>query len=182
MENKTKKTFLIDLPKDGDEVGIGLTHKQAWLETYLSPENGITKDVINNLVGFVVGEGGDAYRRNVFNESRITPEKILYRVVKNNNGKVVGFMHCSKEETHNELGAIYLLNEAKGFGVGGELMEEFLDWADKRKPCQLEVFALNEKALGFYNKYGFLKTDKPAEKFKGKLDVITMARPAECKD
>lgn len=180
MENQMEKvSFLIDSPRDGDEVGVGSMHKQAWVETYLNPEEGITEEVINDLIGHVAEEEGNAYRRNIFAESRIAPEKILYRVIKNNEGKVVGFMHCTKEEAYNELGGLYLLDKAKGAGVGRRLMEEFLAWADKGKPCQLEVFATNEKAIGFYTKYGFKKTDKPAEHYKDKLDLVVMVRPPE---
>lgn len=178
MENNIEKLlFSIEAPKNGDEVGVGTMHKQAWTETYLNPEDDITKEVIDDLIGHVSGEGGNDYRRKIFAEARISPEKILYRVIKNNNGKIVGFMHCTKEEAYNELGGLYLLDEAKGTGVGGKLMEEFLAWADKGKPCQLEVFATNEKAIGFYTKYGFVKTDKPTEHYKDKLELIIMVRP-----
>lgn len=103
MENNIEKfSFLIKSPNDGDEVGVGLAHKQAWVETYLNPEQGITEEVINNLIGHVAEEEGNEYRRNIFAELRKVPEKILYRVVKNNSGKIVGFMHCTKDETYNE--------------------------------------------------------------------------------
>lgn len=180
MENNIEKlSFSINAPKDGDEVGIGLAHKQAWLETYLNPEKGITEEVINDLIGHVAEEEGSDYRRNVFAEARLSPEKILYRVIKNNNGKVVGFMHCTKEEEYNELGGLYLLNEAKGSGTGGKLMEEFLSWADKSKPCQLEVYKNNLHAIGFYEKYGFVITDKSSVRTKEKLDPFIMVRPVE---
>lgn len=80
---------------------------------------------------------------------------------------------------HITSGGLYLLNEAKGLGVGGKLMEEFLAWADKSKPCQLGAFASNEKAIGFYAKYGFVKTNKAVGRYKDTLDHIIMVRPAE---
>ena len=180
--NIEKLSFTIETPKEGDEVGIGQAHKQAWSETYMNPKDGITEEVINDLIGHVAEEEGNDYRKNIFNEASVAPEKILYRVIKNNNGKIVGFMHCTKEEEYNELGGLYLLDEAKGAGLGGRLMEEFLAWADNGRPCQLEVFASNENAIGFYTKYGFKKTDKPAEHWKGKLDLIVMVRPVESID
>lgn len=180
MENQIEKLlFSIESPNPGDEVGIGVAHKQAWLETYLNPNEGITEEVIDELIGHVATEEGDNYRKNIFAEALVSPEKILYRVIKNSSGKIVGFMHCTKEEEYNELGGIYLLNEAKGSGVGKKLMEEFLVWADKDKPCQLEVFSSNENAIGFYEKYGFKKTNKPQQSYKDKLSFIVMERPAE---
>lgn len=174
-----KLSFSIESPNAGDEVGVGTMHKQAWTETYLNPDEGITKEVIDELIGHVATDKGINYRKNIFAEALASPEKILYRVIKNSNGKVVGFMHCTKEEAYNELGGLYLLDEAKGTGVGGKLMEEFLAWADKDKPCQLEVFATNANAIGFYEKYGFKKTDKPQQNYKDKLSFIVMERPSE---
>ena len=43
----------------------------------------------------------------------------------------------------------------------------------------LEVFSFNDRALGFYAKYGFVKTDKPAQMWKDKLPFIEMVRPAD---
>lgn len=180
MENQMEKlSFSIESPNAGDEVGIGVAHKQAWLETYLNPDEGITEEVIDELIGHVATDKGINYRKNIFAEALVSPEKILYRVIKNSNGKIVGFMHCTKEEEYNELGGIYLLNEAKGSGIGGKLMKEFLAWSDKDKPCQLEVFASNENAIEFYARYGFKITDTPAQKYKDKLSLVVMVRPSE---
>lgn len=110
-------------------------------------------------------------------ESLKNPDIVLYRVVKNNNGDIVGFVHGSKNDNYNELDGVYLLDEVKGSGVGGKLMEEFLSWSDNTKPSHLDVFSFNDKAIGFYNKYGFVKTDKPTQLYKGRLPYIEMIRP-----
>ena len=127
MENNPEKpTFTITSPQEGDDVAVGIAHKQAWLETYLNPDKGITEEVVDNLIGFVAEEGGAEYRREVFKEAESNPDKILYRVIRNSEGKVIGFMHCEKDEKYNELGGLYLLNEAKGEGVGDKLIQEFI--------------------------------------------------------
>lgn len=134
--------------------------------------------MIDELIGHVALEEGNDYRKNIFSEAVASPDKILYRVVKNRSGEIVGFMHCTKGDEYNELGGLYLLKEAKGSGIGGKLMEEFLSWADKNKPCQLGVFSLNENAIGFYARYGFIKSNKPLTPHKGKLEQMIMVRPA----
>lgn len=183
MEPNTKKTpaFKIENPKEGDDVAVGIMHLQSWKESYMDLEKGITEEVINELRGNTATEEGNEFRKKTFAEALEHPDKVLYRVVKNQNGDVVGFMHCSQRETYNELEGIYLLDQAKGLGIGGKLMKEFLAWADKNKPSMLEVFLTNEKALGFYKKYGFSKTQKPPQLYKGKLEYVEMIRPADTK-
>ncbi len=65
------------------------------------------------------------------------------------------------------------MNTQKGFA------HEFLKWADKSKPSYLKVFSFNEKALGFYTKYGFAKTDNPPGLWRDKLPFVEMIRPAD---
>ncbi len=171
--------FKIENPKEGDEAAIGVMHLQSWRESYMDPERGVTEELINELRGNAVTEEGNEFRRKTFAEAVAHPDTLLYRVVRNENGDIVGFMHCTKKEAYNELDAIYLLDEAKGSGTGGKLMEEFLAWADKNKPSLLEVFSANQKALGFYERYGFKQTDKAPQLYKGKLEYVEMVRPAE---
>ncbi len=177
MEKKSK--FFIAQPIAGDEVLIGLMHKQAWLETYLDEEHGITEGVINEEISFVATPDGDLFRKNVFTEAQSHPDKILYRVARNQDGKVVGFIHCTKDDAQNEIEGIYLLNEAKGFGVGSRLMNEFLVWADKTKQCFLKVFTANKSAIRFYKKYGFEISYEPPELIGKKFAFVEMTRPAE---
>ncbi len=171
--------FTIELPKEGDEREIGPMHVQSWKESYLNPELGLTEESIDDMVGYLATDL--EYRKNTIIEALAHPDKVLYRVVKNNNNKIVGFLHCIKNEEFNEFGGIYLLDEAKGSGIGGRLMDEFLAWADKDKPSQLDVFSFNDRAIGYYAKYGFVKTDKPVQFYQDKLPYIEMIRSAEYK-
>jgi len=183
MENQMEKNkFAITPPKEGDDVLVGLAHKQAWLETYFDPDNGITENEIENLIGHVAEESGAEYRRNVFKEAELNPDKILYKVIRSDDGRVVGFMHCFKDEKYNQLGGLYILNEVKGQGVGDRLMQEFLDWSDKSKPCHLGVFATNERAIRFYEKYGFQKIDPAEPLYKETIPHIEMLKPVENKN
>lgn len=173
----TQPTFKIEAPKIGDEIPLAPMHIKAWKETYVTPESGLTEEMVDELLGHMLADTG--FRKNTISESLEKPDKVLYRVIRNGNGEIVGFMHGSKNEETNELEGIYLLDEAKGSGTGGKLMEEFLAWIDKTKPTRLEVFSFNDRALGFYTKFGFVKTDTPTQMWKGVLPFIEMVRPAD---
>ncbi len=170
-------TFKIEAPSVGDENGLAPMHIQAWKETYVTPESGLTVEMVDEMLGRMLTNTD--FRKNTIIESLENPDKVLYRVVRNSKDEIVGFMHGSKNEEFNELEAIYLLDEVKGLGVGGKLMEEFLSWTDKNKPSHLEVFSFNDGAIGFYTKYGFAKTDKPIQIWKEKLPFMEMVRPAD---
>ena len=166
--------FKIELPKVGDETELALMHIQAWKDAYVVPESGLTEESIDKQLAHLLTD--TTFRKNTIIGSLEKPDLVLYRVVKNSNSEIVGFMHGSKHEAFTELDAIYLLNEAKGTGVGGRLIEEFLKWADADKPCRLEVFSFNDSTIGFYIRYGFEKTDKEMPLFRG-MPVTEMIRP-----
>ncbi len=179
MEGYMEKqpSFKIELPKVGDEVSLAAMHIKSWKETYVNPESGLTEEMVDEMRGHMLTNTDS--RKNTISESLENPDRVLYKVVKNSKSEIVGFMHGSKNEEFNELEAIYLLDEVKGSGTGGKLMEEFLVWIDKDKPSRLEVFTFNEKALGFYTKYGFIKTEKPIQLWEDKLPFTEMVRPAD---
>ena len=154
-----KSAFTIELPKIGDEAPLAPMHIRAWKETYITPESGVTEKMVDEMIGHLLTNTD--FRKDTIVAALANPDLILYRVVKNIHGDIVGFMHAHKEAEFTELDAIYLLNEAKGTGIGTRLMEEFLSWSDKSKPCFLEVFSFNDHALEFYKKHGFVKTEKP---------------------
>jgi GNAT superfamily N-acetyltransferase len=172
-----QSTFKIDMPKLGDEIGLAPMHIQSWKETYVTPESCLTEEMVDEKLGHMLTN--TEFRKNTISESLENPSKVFYRVIRNNKNKIAGFFHGSKNEEFNELDGIYLLDEVKGSGISGKLMEEFLDWIDKSKPTRLEVFSFNERALNYYKKYGFVKTDKPVQIWKDILPYIEIIRPAD---
>jgi len=179
MSEKIEKqpSFKIEPPQQGDEAAIASMHVQSWKETYITPESGLTDEMVDEFLTPMMRNYDR--RRKTIAEALANPELVLYRVVKNDKGEIVGFMHASKQDDLNKLEGIYLLNEVKGAGVGDELVSEFLAWADKTKPSQLQVFSFNHRAINFYNKYGFMKVDDSLKFYKDKLPYFDMIRPAE---
>lgn len=179
MENYTEKEplFKIELPKVGDELALAPMHIKAWKETYVVPESGLTEEKVDELLQHLLTNTD--FRKNTINEALTNPNKVLYRVIKNAEGKIVGFFHCEKTDTTNEVEGIYLLNEAKGSGIGTKLMEEFFVWSDMDKPTHLEVFSFNSTAIDFYKKFGFVEVEGSTKLYKDKLPFIEMVRKAE---
>lgn len=169
--------FKIEGPQIGEELAIASMHIKAWKESYVTPESGLTNEEIDELLAHFLTD--TSFRKNTIVEAIAEPDRVFYRVIKNNQDEIVGFFHGSKKEDCNELEAIYLLNEAKGSGTGAKLMKEFLAWIDKSKPTRLEVFSFNKRAIGLYTKYGFVRTERQTQMWRDGLPYIEMIRPAE---
>jgi len=62
-----------------------------------------------------------------------------------------------------ELQKLYLLVEARGFGIGKLLLEKCLEFAKNAlyKKCYLETFPNMHSAINLYLKYGFFKLNSP---------------------
>lgn len=170
--------YSIEAPRPGDDVLIGKMHLQSWHETYRDDDAGITPDIIDALRGGITSEESNAIRRSIFADATVEPNRVLYKVVRRGD-EVVGFLHGVRHEDANELDAIYILDEAKGSGIGAQLMDIFLAWSDKTKPTYLDVFSSNARAQAFYERYGFTKSDAPEQLYKEKMPFIRMTRPAE---
>jgi RimJ/RimL family protein N-acetyltransferase len=87
------------------------------------------------------------------------------------NGRIVGFSRCEgnrlKRMSHKVEFGVCVLKDFWGYGIGTNLLEETIKWADTNeiKKITLNVLEINEKAIMLYKKYGFevegvLKKDK----------------------
>lgn len=91
--------------------------------------------------------------------------KAVYFVVENN-GKIVGGAGVSKlaatEENICELQKMYILNEARGNGLGNKLIQLCLDKAKEfgYEKCYLETLPTMKVAQHLYQKLGFEYLDK----------------------
>ena len=50
MSVETEPTFKIELPKVGDELALAPMHIQAWKETYVLQESGLTEEKVDELL------------------------------------------------------------------------------------------------------------------------------------
>lgn len=158
---------------------IGPIHLNAWHQSYINSDYGIDSEFIDEIMGKVATKEGTKFRRKRIAEAKATPDKIIYKVVKDHEGKVVGFFIAEKQDKFNELQAIYLLDSAKGSGVAHELMEEFLGWLDPTKPSKLQAAAYNKRAIKYYERYGFKVTKKKLPLHHDRMPLAEMVRKAD---
>ena len=60
-----------------------------------------------------------------------------------------------KQEGKGVIGAIYVLSEAQGKGVGRKLIDKAVEFLGRDRPITLEVASYNENAIAFYKHLGF---------------------------
>jgi ribosomal protein S18 acetylase RimI-like enzyme len=86
-------------------------------------------------------------------------------------GRIVGFSRCEgnplKRLSHKVEFGVCVLKEFWGYGIGTNLLNDSIIWADTNeiKKITLNVLETNEKAIMLYKRYGFevegvLKKDK----------------------
>lgn len=119
----------------------GYVHWKTWQDTYskLMPKEYLDNITLEKCVAM-------AHRWN--------ENTLLLKA----NSKVVGFS-CFGEskdtESANEIIALYLLQEYHGLKLGYSLLNATLEKLPKDKKTVLWVLDGNEKAIGFYKRFGF---------------------------
>ena len=67
-------------------------------------------------------------------------------------GRIVGFGCWTPD---GEISALYILQEAQGYGIGRRLLEAMLERLSDCEQVRLEVLEGNDRAIGFYEHMGF---------------------------
>ena len=136
--------FLIKKLDSKEEIkGKGFVHYKSWHETY---------------TGLVSSE----YMEKLTLEKCV---EIAYRwtdniIIAKDGDKVIGFVSYGAYRDnslfgHGEVFAIYVLEEYQGKKVGYELMNAALDKLTDYEKIAVWVLKGNDKAIHFYQKYGF---------------------------
>jgi len=104
------------------------------------------------------------------------------------NGRIVGSLdfHGSHRMQQRHLGvfAVSVASSHRGQGIGSKLIQFMLDWAANNKitRIELEVFAINTRAIKLYQRLGFKQEGvrTGAVLIAGSpVDIILMARRAD---
>lgn len=111
---------------------------------------------------------GTAYEDKSLDElhASYTDSKSIYFVVENNK-KVIGGAGIAPLEGQDgkvcELQKMYVLQEARGKGVGALLMDKCLDFARSKtfEQCYIETLPYMQNAQKLYRKSGFVNLEKP---------------------
>lgn len=132
-------------------------------------DNPEVKTVIQSvLVEMGVPKVGTAYEDVSLNDMYATYDapRMAYFVVEEN-GRIIGCAGIAPlqggEEEICELQKMYFLAEARGRGVGAEMMKTCLDFARSQgfKKCYLETLPYMEGARKLYARTGFTSLEKP---------------------
>lgn len=160
MENKdaASSNIAVIIATPDDVVGIMDVQRITWLDTYPNEEAGITREDVAARFDFSDEE------RNTYIEKRrqsLTMDPDSHYWVAKEGDNVVGFCGVQKFESINEVGALYVLPEYQGNGIGKRLFEEGLKWLGDEKKIKIEAASYNIKAIKFYKSFGFIETGNP---------------------
>lgn len=150
--------LLIERAISEDAESVSDLLRRTWMATYPNYEVGITEKDIRLRTD---GENGERIPQNIDSwRKRIETDDGTGAVfVARLNGKVVGLASPNYNDGKRHVGALYVLPEMQGTGVGSKLMQKILDWhnADENN-IYLRVASYNHNAIDFYERFGFEQT------------------------
>ncbi|HEY8886186.1 MAG TPA: GNAT family N-acetyltransferase [Candidatus Microsaccharimonas sp.] len=153
------QNFIIKKASPDDAAGLFDVQRKTWIATYPNPEIGITEEDIKIRIEgidqeLVLGKV-ERWKSTIGDGDRkISVAKI--------NDKVVGFVAPFYDEASGQhrLGALYVLPETQGTGVGSALLRQAFEDIGTENDIYLHVVSYNQNAVNFYTKNGFQKTGK----------------------
>ena len=143
-------------PEDAEDVRS--IQAQTWYATYVNPDKGVTLEGIKRRVEGENGEKIEKKRKFWRDQIETSGEQHAVYLAKINE-KTIGFVAPGFMDGQRRIGALYVLPEAQGMRVGSKLLERALAWHGS-DDVYLHVAEGNEKAIKFYEKFGFKLTGK----------------------
>jgi ribosomal protein S18 acetylase RimI-like enzyme len=139
---------------------------ETWLATYPNAELGVSyegvRQRVEGLKGEKVAKKIDGWRERI----KTAGEDHAVFVARDHD-RIVGFVTPGNIEGQRRIGALYVLPDAQGLGVGSKLLEKALEWNGDSE-IYLHVAEYNDKAVNFYQKFGFELTGRRFEDEDGK--------------
>ncbi|MDD2786225.1 MAG: GNAT family N-acetyltransferase [Patescibacteria group bacterium] len=143
-----------------DAEGIYNVNRITWLDTYPNEEYDIRRE--------------DIVKK--FSDTESLIDKTRQRIeeygadsqgwVAESDGKIIGFSIVRKKDGHDTIGAIYVLPEYQGKGIGTMLLQKILEFRKDSKELWLDVASYNTSAINFYKKAGFQIVPKSEGKYE----------------
>ncbi len=157
-----------------DAEGIFNVQKITWLDIYPNEKYGVQyEDIAERFADdkkFIakIKKGVESYGKN------------SQGWVVEMDGKIVGFSATFEEDGRGTVGAVYVLPEHQGKGIGKLLLQKILDFRKNSKELCLKVATYNKNAINFYKKFGFQIVHGSEDKheiIKGKfIPIIRMKK------
>jgi GNAT superfamily N-acetyltransferase len=134
-------------PNDAED--LSRIKQCIWLNTYQNKEFGITAE--------------DIFAKDFLCKERISKraehmsvvDGINYTLVAKVGPQIVGYGRAFKSKKINEIVTLYVIPKRQGQGIGSALLKDLLRWLGDHKAVRLGVVLYNEKAIRFYEKFGF---------------------------
>jgi ribosomal protein S18 acetylase RimI-like enzyme len=155
---ETVDSIAIERAEPEDAEAISELLRITWMATYPNAEAGITKEDIRLRTE---GKHGERIPQNIKNwRKRIeTNDGSVAVFVARRHGKIVGMVAPGFIDSRRRIGALYVLPDMQGKGVGGKLMKKALEWHGDKEDIWLNVASYNQNAINFYKRFGFKQTN-----------------------
>ncbi|MDM5188337.1 GNAT family N-acetyltransferase [Bacillus sp. DX4.1] len=150
-------TYVVRKMNAEDIAAVQEVAKLVWHDTY---KGIIPQDIQDKFLG-------QAYSDEMM-KRRLEQSHLLVAELEE---KIVGFANFSlvKHQNEAELGAIYILPEQQGNGIGTTLLQRGLTVLEDVKKLYVYVEAANEKGKSFYEAKGFAIVEQFEEDFEGHM-------------
>ncbi len=154
----------IEKASPDDAEAIVEIRRQGWLSAYPNPDYGISYENVRKRIEGENGEhlaiAAERWHKGI-KEDMASGRRANF--VAKLNGKVVGYTAPHVINGQQRLGALYVLPEAQGKGVGRQLLQAAINWYGRDEDIFLRVVSYNQKAIDLYNKFGFRETGNNIE-------------------
>lgn len=149
--------------------------RETWISTYQSEKENISKSDLEEYTKTWISIPNIEYFKTL-----IKKEDQTWLVAEFNN-RVVGHIRIIHKKTHDEIDMFYILPNYQNSGIGKKLLAMAID--GNKNDILVDVIDFNEKAISFYEKYGFIFLRKEKNNARplpsGKtLGLIRMKKPA----
>lgn len=141
-------------PEDARDINNLL--KKTWLDTYPNEEAGISKEDISKFIEERLTEDSIALRAEAIKNKGVNKNIFLAK----DGSNVVGDCSVLDNGETYQLKGMYVLPEYQRRGIGQMFWKYAQDFLTDKKDIIVWVASYNEKAINFYQKLGFVKTDK----------------------
>lgn len=157
-----------------DVPSLRTMHAKSWRDSYANESEGVSQEWLSQETATWLTPEALARSKEHFNKALSDEDQFIRIAVADN--EVVGFIHASKHETHNELDALYVDSSHHGSGLAQQLVGEALLWFDANKPIKLDVVVYNARAIRFYEKLGFHVVEGSNRLFKDIIPIVGMVK------